>query len=427
MKRIGLVGILLIVAVSVPSIAQKKPDYSKIDIMLIRGDFKKVIDTCSQILATDSLNHEVYYKKGLAYQNMLSDDKAFECFFQAASLNPENNNYSFTLAKAYYGKGKMSLAKPLLLKLCASDTLNWAYSYYLTSIYTQEQKYDESIKIFTRFHKVDSVNYVFLDKLGYAYLRQGEIDKGIEMFKRSLELNPKNTNAIKNLAYLHTRTFNVQTAINLLTKGIGIDSSDMDLYARRASIYYSMYNYPKALTDYLRILSSGDSSAFNLKRAGLSYANITETNHAISLLEKAYQKDTTDLETLSTLALNLSRTKDLKSSISYYRILIKLINPAIAQMGLYNLLLAGVLKEDDQVVESIEAYVRSQQFRSDNSVFMIIANLYDEKLKDIPNAIKYYEIYLKRLKNSKDEYETDYTDSITKRIEALKKMKKSGK
>ena len=427
MKRISLLSILLILAISGPSLAQNKPDYSKIDIMLIRGDYKKVIDTCSQILATDSLNSDVYFKKGLAYQNMLSDDKAFECFFQASSISPDNNNYSYTLAKTYYGRGKLGLAKALLLKLCASDTLNWAYSYYLTNIYTQEQNFNESIKIFSRFHKLDSANYVFLDKLGYAYLRKGEIDKGIEMFKRSLELNPKNINAIKNLAYLHTRTFNVITAINLLTKGINIDSSDMDLYARRASIYYSMYNYPKALNDYLKILSSGDSSAFNLKRAGLSYANITETTNAIKLLEKAYEKDTTDVEILSTLALNLSRTPNRRSSISYYRILIKLINPTIAQMGLYNLLLAEVLKDDEQIVESINAYVKSQQFRSDNSVYMIIANLYDDKLKDIPNAIKYYEIYLKRLKNSKDEYETDYTDSITKRIEALKKMKKTGK
>ena len=58
---------------------------------------------------------------------------------------------------------------------------------------------------------------------------------------------------------------------------------------------------------------------------------------------------------------------------------------------------------------------------------MIIANLYDEKLKDIPKAISYYQLYLYKIKNSKDKYDSDYSDSIRKRIESLKEMNQPAK
>jgi hypothetical protein len=75
MKRILPIFIFLVLVISTPILAQNKPDNSKIDLMLIRGDYKKVVDTCSQILAVDTLNSEVYYKLGLAYPIKNSKDK----------------------------------------------------------------------------------------------------------------------------------------------------------------------------------------------------------------------------------------------------------------------------------------------------------------------------------------------------------------
>lgn len=423
MKRIFLTIILSVSYIAIPVMSQNNPDYSKIDMMLIRGDFKSVIDTCQQILTSDTLNSEVYYRLGLAYQNLMTDDKSFDCFLKAATISPDNNNYSFTVAKNYYIKGKSTRAKPLLLKLCANDSANWAYYYYLTAIYMQEGNYDESIKIYNRFQKQDSANYVFMDKIGFANLRKGDYDTAIDWFNRSLALNPKNINAIKNLAYLYSSTTDVDTAIQLLTRGIEIDSSDIDLYSRRGAINFATFNYKKALYDYLKIIGSGDSAVLNLKRAGIGYANSQRPEKAIEYLLKAYNKDTTDYMVLSYLAQNYMQLFDLKNSAYYYRCLINTAAPAITQSGLNCLLLAQVLKADGQYREAIAAYIKSQEYRTDNNVYMMIANLYDEKLKDNSKAIRYYELYLSKIKKSKDEYDTDYTESVRKRIETLKKQK----
>jgi tetratricopeptide (TPR) repeat protein len=424
MKRIFLTIILLVFVVSFHLLAQNKPDNSKIDMMLIRGDFKRVIDTCKQILVVDTLNSEVYYKLGLAYQNLLSDDKSFDCFLQAATISPDNNNYNFTLAKNYYTKGKNSQAKPILLKLCASDSMNWAYAYYLTSIYMQEQKYDESIIIYDWFYKQDSTNYVFMDKIGFACLRKGDSDRAIDMFNSSLALNPKNLNAIKNVAYLYAVTNRIDTAIQLLTRGIEIDPADMDLYARRAALNYSINYNKRALNDYLKILSSGDSSFLYLKRAGIGYTNNFQRKEAMVYLLKAYKKDTADSEVLNFLARNYRDLNDLRNSALYYNKIINILTPAIYQLGLNFILLAEVLKSGNQYNDAISAYTKSQEYRSDISIYINIANLYDEKLKNTPKAIYYYELFLDKVKTSQMNYTKVYIQAIKERVEYLKNPKK---
>ena len=218
MKRSVLISVLLAFFILLPAVSQTLPEKKSIDILLIKGDFIKAIDTCKQVLTSDSLNPEIYYKLGLAYQNLLSEDKAFDCFLRAAALSPDNNNYKFTVAKGYYNKGRLRAAKPLLESLCAADSMNWPYSSYLGSIMMQEEKYDNAIRLYRGFYKRDNTNYVLADKLGFAYLRNEEPAPAIEMFRRSLSLNKNNINAIKNLAYLYAQTIGADYSGSVIDK-----------------------------------------------------------------------------------------------------------------------------------------------------------------------------------------------------------------
>lgn len=419
MKKIS---VFLMLAISINAFSQNKSEYPKIDMMLINGSYENAIDTCRQILIFDSLNAGINFKMGQAYQSLLSDDKALECFERAVSIAPDIKYYNFTLAKSYFNKGKTGKAQPILLNLCEADSMYWPYAFYLTSIYMQEQEYNESINIYNRFYEKDTADYVILDKIGFASLKAGDFDNAIRMFTKSLEVNPNNINAIKNLAYIYAGTISGRKAIRLLTTGIEIDSTDMDLYARRAAINFTVSNFVKALSDYRIILASGDSSVLVLKRTGIGYAKDNQPEKAIFYLAKAYEADTTDLETASYLAQNYGVLKEFKNSAFYYRKVIERLGLAETQLGLNYILLAEILKSDNQYHNAISAYLKSQDYRSDNSIYMIVANLYDEKLKDYPRAIRYYDLYLGKLKTSKSIYDTDYTESVRLRVESLKKM-----
>jgi tetratricopeptide (TPR) repeat protein len=429
MKKIISTLVVLVLFMTQVSLAQNREENSSIDILLVRGDYQKVVDTCRVIISTDSTDASAWYRMGLAYQNLLSDDKSFDCFSKAASLEPGNSRYNFMLARAYSGKGKSQKAKPILEALCSGDTLNWTYAFYLTGIYMQEGKYDESIKIYSRFYTQDTTNYVFLDKSGFAFLRKGDFDTAIVLYNKSLAINPKNTSAIKNLSYLYASTYRADTAIKLLTRAMETDPEDMELYVRRGGLHYLINYNKRALNDYLKVLSSGDSATLYLKRAGIGYSNNLQPKEAIVYLLKAYQKDSNDYETTSYLGRNYNELNDTKNSIHFFKRTMKILAPAIQQTSLATVMLAESQKKGGLYKEAIETYLSALKTSPDVSLYMIIANLYDEKLKDPKNAIYYYDLFLEKLKSSKMNFQSDYIESIMKRVMFLKEEQKkaSGK
>lgn len=400
--------------------AQNKPAISRIDLMLLRGDYEKVIDTCKQIMTYDSLNPEIQYKIGLAFQNTLEDDLSLDSFIKAVSLNPKNNAYNFALAKAYYGKGKFKLAEPLLIKLCSLDSMKWIYANYLTGIYVQSGRFDEAIKIYNRFLASDSTNHVYLDKIAFSSLKKVDYLLAIDLYNKSLSIYDRNLTAIKNLAYCYASAKETEKAIELLSKGIKIDSTDMDLYVRRAQTYYSRNYTKRALDDYLVILASGDSSEVYLKRAGIGYCYNFQPEEAIAYLLKAYKTDSSDYETCSYLGQCYYKIKDMKNSAYYYNRVIKLLRPVNLQLGLTYVLCAESQKGYGNYQDAISGYLKAYDIDNDPNLYMIIANIYDEKLNNREKAIYYYQKFLNNFKKSKMKFTPEYVEKIQKRLEFLK-------
>ena len=394
--------------------------YPRIDMMLTRGNYDYVIDTCRQILHSDSLNPEIWYKIGIAYHNILEEDLSLTCFSRAVAIDPDNKAYNFMLAKGYYGKNKYSLAETLLTKICASDSMRWIYSYYLTSIYMHDGRYNEAIKIYKRFLNKDSTNIGYLNKIAFATLKTGDLDYAKYLYSKSLSLNEKNPLAIKNLAYLYSVTGNPEKSIQLLTKGIETDSSDIDLFIKRAQLYYSGNDNRNALNDYLVVLSSGDSSEIYIKRVGICYTNMQQFTDAVRYLLIAYRIDSSDYRICSYLGFSYYNLKDYKKSVRYYNKSIELLTPANIQLGLTYRYLAASQTSNRMYRNAISSYHKSLAIKSDPNLYMQIANLYDEKLKNPERAIYYYQKFLENYKNTEPPTPAEYTESIKNRIEYLK-------
>jgi len=426
MKIRKLLLVLAAVILCFTASGQANQEFSKIDILLVKGEYKKVIDTCTLVLETDSLNAEIYYKMGLAYQNLMPDDKSLDCFQKAAAIAPDNNLYKYMVAKGLFGRGKASQAKPLFKSLSEADSANWIYAYYLTTIYMQEGKYDESIDIYNRFYKNDSTNYIFMDKIGFALLRKRNYPEAIEMFSKSLAINDKNINALKNISYIYTYTDRIDTAIILLTRAIKIDDTDMDLYARRAALYFSKDYTKRALNDYLKILATGDTTFLSLKRSGIGYSNNLQPKEAIKYFLLAGKRDSTDFETLTYLARNYHSLDDLKNSALYYSKIIKILTPATFQLGYTYINLAEEQKADSLYKEAIGNFLKGQKLGPDMNIDMIVANIYDEHLKDIPKAIYYYQKFIDNYKKSQIPFTPEYVDTIKERLAYLKQKQAEG-
>lgn len=404
--------------------------YPEIDSLIIFGEYEKAIDTCRSILLYDSLNAGIWYKMGIAQQNMQPDTGSFNSFLNSMKLEPGNNLYKYTVAKGYTNRNKNFRAKPLLTELLLSDSLNWNYASSLTGILLEEGKYDEAIKIYQRFYKLDSANFVILDKLGFANLRKGNFEAAIDYYNKSMAVNDKNIDAIRNLSFLYPNVNKIDTAIVLLDKAIQMDPEDSDLYARRAVIFWSKHYWKRALNDYLTVLSLGDSSVLYLKRAGLCYVNNLNSKEALPYLLKAHARDTADFETINYIANSYYRLFDLKKSQLYYSKVIELLKDFPSQLSYTYTMLGETYKADGMYKDAIENYLEGQKLNPNVSVSMMIANIYDERLNDMPNAIIFYRKFLSEYKSGLVSYPEEYIGNIRKRLSWLEEkqaeQKKTG-
>lgn len=420
MKKIVIIaGIFILAGCQLRS--QTSPDYSRIDLLMLRGEFERAADTCRSILKNDSLNPEICFRAGQAYQNLLIEDSSLIWFEKAVRLSPDNRIYNFTLAREYYGDGKPKLAEPYLTKIYLSDTLNWAYAFYLTGIYMQTGKYDDAIKIYERFVKKDSSNCVYLDKMGFAYLKKGDLAYATELYNKSMSYNDRDLTAIKNLSYLYASQMNVDTAIYLLTKGIKIDSADMDLRLRRAQLNYSKNYTKRALDDYLVILASGDSSKLYLKRIGIGYCYNLQPEEAEVFLLKAYKADSTDYETCSYLGQCYYKTGEMDKSARYYSKAAEILEPVYMRLALTYNLCADSQSKGAEFKSAIDNYLKAYSIGNNYQLLMNVANIYDEKLDNKEKAIIYYQKFLNANKSAKYRFPDKYIEKIEKRLDYLKK------
>lgn len=398
-------------------------NYSGINKLIITGEYKKAIDTCRLILATDSANAEVWYKMGLASQNMTPDTGSFTCFLKAMQYDPGKNLYRFTVAKGYTGKNKNYKARPLFEELCANDTMNWTYAWHLTNIYIPEGRYNECINIYNRFLEYDSTNYAIYDKLGYAYLKKGEYQTAIDYYNKSMELNSKNIDAIRNLSFLYPFVNNTDTALYLLTNAISMEPDDVDLLARRATINFSRNYTKRALNDYLKILSLGDSSALYLKRAGIGYFNNLQPSRALPYLLKAYARDTSDFENLDYIGQTYYRMNEHAQSANWYNKLITLLKEFQAPLAMAYLSLSREQKALNQYHNAIGSFNSAYKIAEFPYILIYIANIYDENLKDSVMAVRYYNQFLEIFKGKKlsdgGMYSASYVASIQARVNYL--------
>lgn len=424
MKKTITALILSIIFSASPAIGQQDRDFTGIDIMLIHGEYEKVVDTCLSILKADSLSAEAWYRLGLGYQNLPPDEKSFECFLKADEIDTVNNLYRFMVGKGYFEKNRNTRARAIFKELCTADSMNWSYAYYLTSIYMREGLYDEAIKIYKRFYETDSTNCIILNRLGFAYLRKREFSTAIDYYEKSFAKNRENLTAIRNLSYLYPFVNKTNIALQLLSEGLKIDPLDTDLYARRATIYFSRDQAKLYLADYLKILAYGDSTVLYLKRAGIGYFKSSNPTEAVVFLEKAYEKDSTDYELLDYLAKSYHQLKNFRLSQYYYLKKIELLDPLSNELGITYSNLGYEYVAGKMYNEAIDCFLRSNKIIKNPGLIMVIANLYDERLNNISRAIYYYRDYLSDYKNSGWPVTPDYIESVKKRIEYLEKIQK---
>lgn len=402
---------------------------NNLDALLIQGDYSEVAAICSKLIKTDSLNPEIYYKLGLAYQNLMQSEKSIKAFSNALKLDPISKKYNFSLARYYYNLGKIKPALPIFTNLYKQDSTNWIFTYYLTDIFMQKGVFNDALPIYKRFYLSDTTNSTYIDKYAFCNLRLMNYDTAIYLYEKSIKINDKSIAVRKNLSFLYQKVGMIDSAIYHLTKGIETDSTDYDLYNRRGDIYFGLKLHFKAGMDYNKVLSSGDSSKIVLKRMGIGLLNNLQNVEALTYFKAAFKKDSGDFEIPSYLGQTYYNLKQYKKSIRYYNKVLELLSIFVKQSDYTNVLIADSFKDSCLYNEAITHYTKSLNNKYSARICMTIANIYDKELKNYDKAIYYYQQFLNNPDKGEIVIGPDYIDNVKKRVDFLieKKKKKAVK
>ncbi len=424
MKKISTSILLAIVfLVSSSTFAQTK-DINNLDALLIQGDYNEVVAKCTELVKNDSLNPELYHKLGLAYQNLMQTDKSIGALSKAIILSPDTKKYKFSLAKYYYNLARLHMAQPLFSDLCKQDSTNWLFTYYLTEIFMQRKMYESAFPFYKQFYKSDTTNSNYIDKYAFCNLKMERFDSAIMLYEKSFKLNNKNIAALKNLSYLYLQKDMVDTAIYQLTLGLTIDSTDYDLYKRRADIYFSQNLHFKAGSDYNKVLFYGDSTKIVLKRMGIGLLFNQQNVEALTYFKAAFIKDSGDFEIPSYLGQTYYNLKQYKKSIRFYNKVLDILAIYVKQSDYTNVLIADSYKDSSLYNQAITHYTKSFNNKYSARICMTLANIYDKELKDYDKAIYYYQLFINNPGKGEVVLFPGYIQNVQKRLDFLIEQKK---
>ncbi|MCY1535365.1 hypothetical protein D9M68_707660 [compost metagenome] len=206
-----------------------------------------------------------------------------------------------------------------------------------------------------------------------------------------------------------------EPAYQVLSIAIAADTGNFILQQLTLPIAIQLKKFNEVVTVGERLLKAG-SDANVVKDVGLAHYYLKNYSKAISFFKML---ETHDMQTETTLyftALSYRNLKNYKLATDYTK---RTIDESIStNISSYYALLGTTYEENGQVTPAVTAFKRGLQYKNNASIFYSLGLIYDLKLKQKTNALKYYNLYLGQKPDAKEE--KDQIAYVKDRIAALK-------
>jgi tetratricopeptide (TPR) repeat protein len=92
-----------------------------------------------------------------------------------------------------------------------------------------------------------------------------------------------------------------------------------------------------------------------------------------------------------------------------------------------HLLLADTYKDSTMYNDAVKYYSKALDYKYSNGACMMVANIYDDKLKEYDNALPFYKLFLNNYEKDIFRPDSAYIDRVNKRVNWLVKNKNKKK
>jgi tetratricopeptide (TPR) repeat protein len=390
MKTAGFLIIFsLMFGISTVSFSQEE-----IDLLILNKKYDEALAKIEQQIGQNS-TADLYYKRGLVFNNLQNYQEAVKAFSEALKLQPGNPDILSEMAEGLSVLGNYHDANSYFQKAAKLQPENLSLSAKLGRNYISLRDYKRAYNCFSELYAKDSTNIYWNKQLAFCAFRTGMKSQAIALYEKVLQQNPRDYSSYFNLIRIFDKEKDAVKILSTIETGLNNFPGDIDFYNERAKFYFETKEYELAKTDYDKYFSAGGDSLFQtLMNYGISLYFAHDENNAIAVLEICVSQIVNDPYVLFYLSLSHKKLGNFEVSEAYMNAAIEAATPAYLPEMYHHL--GQIYGQQRKFQESIASLQKANQLDPTNvEALFEIATTYEEFNSNKTLALNYYRIYLK--------------------------------
>ncbi len=324
-----------------------------------KKQFQEVIARTASLTPADSADYATMSAIGQAYEGLLRYKDAYRCFSYCLKMDTNNVDALNAVARNAINFGRIAEAKRCYYKVLEADSMNFYANYQLARLYYQLGDYGKATEHYHILASIEGENSSILTGLADCHIKRGTGPNtmiALSLYARALELNPENVRVASSLINTLLRMGDGKGALQVCDTALLYNPDNGQIRQSKGMALYMTKDYEQADSVYTGLLADGDSSFLNLKYAGAARYMSGHALDGIELLEKAYEIDSTDVETAMLYGASLGKTYDRKRAYELFDLAEKNMQPKKFLVNLLTTFRGDVLKRDGRWPEAEKLY-----------------------------------------------------------------------
>lgn len=321
----------------------------------------------------------------------------------------ELSNLAYTASMA----GRLPEAEAFYQRLLISDTTNKAVLFNLAGINKRRGNNTKAELYYRKIAAVDTTNFMVYDQLAQICQSKGDVMGQVNFLQKANKINPTNGDVAADLSALYIGLKQYTVAEKTLKRALEADAENVVLQQGLLKLSYALSKWPETIATGEQLLILGDSSAATIIKLGRAYYQTKSYQCSINILNSLPQNAQNETSAYLT-GICYKQLKDQANAIAAFNKAIKL-SVSTSTSSYYNEM-ADSYEELKQYQKARKQYEKGFLYDENILAYYYLGNLYDAKLKDRKNALKYFKKYLAGKPGEKQQ---DYIDYSKSRVKAL--------
>jgi len=293
------------------------------------------------------------------------------------------------LAYAAAMANKLTDAEGYYQRVYDADTTNLKALYNIAGINMRRGNIAKAANYYQKYNSKDSTNFFVYQQLAHIAGTQGDNYNQLIYLRKANKIDSAEASVASDLADLYIKSDSLPPAEIVLNKALIADSANIVLLQSLLALHSAQRKWKESVKTGEQLRRLGDASVTTINKLGSAYYQLKNYKTGLDILLSLGEQKTETTDYF--IAVCYKELKDPKNAILYFNEAIKLsISPATSTY--YNEM-ADSYESLSLTKTALATYKKALLYDKNPLTYYYMAALYDTKLKDKRNALKYYKIY----------------------------------